>query len=216
MSSPLDKSQVPVCTVDRARELGLDVSKVPTCHPEKLNGVRGCSQWRSCRFNRPEFGGFKGTGPKMIGYFLRPYDGPPKTDICACHTFVMAVQPLMDEGIALRMQGKTGQVVRIVAQEGQPIKVRRFPQKMVNGVLVTKPEVAEIPVPAYPDPTELDQYMEYERDIMDQYAKEYADEVAVPQDNGLNETVDMDGFGAVEPEKVGGPLAAPVKQKMRP
>ena len=50
---------------------------------------------------------------------------------------------------------------------------------------------------------------------MDQYAKEYADEATVPQER-LDEPMDMGGFGAVEPEKVGGPLAAPVKQKMRP
>jgi len=166
MRSPLEKSIDPVCSLDRARELGLDVKKVPTCSP-KESGVRGCSLWSSCRFHQKRYGGFKGTRPHMVGYFFRPLNGPPKVDICSCVTFVRAMQPLMDEGLMMRQQNKPHPVVRIVAQEGEPVKVKRSPQTVNSkGERVTKHEIQEVAVPKFPDPTALDSYMEYEREIM--------------------------------------------------
>lgn len=166
MRSPLEKSPDAVCSVDRARVLGLDLKRVGTC-AVKSKGVRGCSLWDSCRFHMKRNGGFKGTRPHNIGYFYRPLDGPPKVDICSCMTFIRSMQPQMDEGLALRMQGKRHQVVRIVAQEGEPVKVRQSPQKVdAKGNVTTQHIVKEIPVPTFPDPTELDGFMEYEREIM--------------------------------------------------
>lgn len=166
MRSPLEKSPDAVCSVERARELGLDLKRVGTCAP-KSKGVRGCALSDSCRFHMQRYGGFKGTRPHYIGYFYRPLEGPPKVDICSCMTFVRSLQPQMDEGLALRMQGKRHQVVRIVAQEGEKVKVRVSPQTVdAKGNLVTKHTTKEIAVPTFPDPTALDGFMEYEREIM--------------------------------------------------
>lgn len=103
----------------------------------------------------------------MIAYYFRPIKGAAKVDICSCHSFVRAMQPLMDAGLMLRQQNKPHQVVRIVAQEGEKVKVRRSPQTVnAKGERTTQHIVQEVAVPRFPDPTEMDTFMEYEREIM--------------------------------------------------
>jgi hypothetical protein len=175
MPSPINKSTLPICSTARARELGMDVSKVPTCAAHEGKKIAGCPVWDSCRFHRKEYGGFKGTRPHLLGVFLRDIEGGAKRDRCACFTFVSAYQPIMDFGLALRNEGKPNYpVVKIIAQEGDSIKVWTYPQVVdKNGNLKSLPRVAkDVTIEPFPDPTELDDNMEMERDIIEEYDDE--------------------------------------------
>jgi hypothetical protein len=182
MPSPLVKSHLPICSVQRARELKFDLNQVATCAPPNSlqsdgTRIKGCSCYESCRFDRPEYGGFKDTRPHLIGYYLRTIEGSAKKDICACHSFVATLQPRMDDGLRMRQEGaKNYEVVKIVAQEGDPIEVKRttvITDKAGQRRWVTKPE--SVIIPQFPDPLDNDPFLEYERDII---AEEEGEQVA--------------------------------------
>lgn len=178
MPSPLMKSVLPICSTERAIELGMDPAQTATCAQHEKKKIAGCPVWDACRFNRKEYGGFKGTRPHLIGVFLRDIEGGAKRDKCACYTFVSAYQPIMDFGLRLRQEGKPNYpTVKIIAQEGDPLKVWTYPQKVdANGNIRSLPRVAkEVIIPAFPDPTEVDADMEMEREIIDEYDDEVAE-----------------------------------------
>jgi len=183
MPSLLMKSTLPICSTERAIELGMNPARTSTCAPHEKNKIAGCPVWDSCRFHRKEYGGFKGTRPHFIGYFLRDIEGGAKRDRCACFTFVAALQPIMDFGLMMRQQGKPNYpVVKIVAQEGEPIKVWTFPQTVgKDGVRRTEKVAKEIILPKFPDPTEVDENLEFEREMQEEYDEGIAEQtVASP------------------------------------
>lgn len=174
MPSPLVKSHLPICSTTRAKELGFDLNEVATCGPPNVTlpdgrKSRGCPLWEQCRFDRDEYGGFKGTGPKMVGVYARDIEGSARREHVACFTFVSAFQSRMDFGRQMRDAGaKVFEFIRIIGQEGDPIKVKRSYPVVVGGKREWKDETKEIPIPAFPDPLVGDPFLEYERELMEE------------------------------------------------
>jgi hypothetical protein len=184
MPSPLSKSTLPICSTQRAIELGMDPAQTSTCAPHENRKTAGCPVWDSCRFHRKEYGGFKGTRPHFLGIFMRDIEGGAKRDQCACFTFVSAYQPIMDFGLMMRQTGRPNYpVVKIIGQEGDKIKVWRFPQTVgKDGQLHTTRVAKEVVIPQFPDPTEVDENMEFEREAIEEYdADVLAETVHVPE-----------------------------------
>lgn len=86
-----------------------------------------CPLNEKCKFDDVLLGGFKGNGPKYIGYRLitdKVNRHESKEDSCTCFTFVEVLQDRMISGQILKVQGKSGELVRVFAQEGEPIERR--------------------------------------------------------------------------------------------
>jgi hypothetical protein len=185
MPSPLVKSHTPICSVERAKELGFDLAAVATCAaPNPAGKVRGCPVWDSCRFDRPEYGGFKGTRPHFIGYYLRAIDGGAKRDVCACFSFINTLQPRMDDGMAMRLKGESRyETVKIVAQEGEVIELKKVvpapPSK--DGQMKWVKSVTKNAVPEFPDPTSNDPFLVYEAELIAQENEDIGSQTFAPQ-----------------------------------
>jgi len=82
-----------------------------------------------CKFHQKRMGGFKAAGARArnVGYRLitDATDGhSAKEDISACFRFVEVMQPRMDYGRQRREAGKDGEIISIIAQEGEEIEQR--------------------------------------------------------------------------------------------
>jgi hypothetical protein len=89
--------------------------------PSKMTCER-CPLFRDCQFDQPRMGGFKGTRPHYIGYRKiadRTELNGANEDITTCFNFVEAVQKRMRVGRGLREEGKDGDIIKVIAQEGE-------------------------------------------------------------------------------------------------
>lgn len=86
-----------------------------------------CAQWPVCRFDQKRLGGFKGRGRKNVGYRLvtdPTENANGKEDFCSCEAFIdSGLQNRMIEGQSLMAQGIRGEMVSIVAQEGDFVTI---------------------------------------------------------------------------------------------
>src|SRR5678815_4617991 len=105
---------VPRGTVEELRAVGLDPAQVGSCAPRGAGGVRGCRMEQECIFAQARYGGFKGKGPKNVGYYKREIDGPQKQDWMPCHSFVQSLARRMRAGDAAREQGQPHEQIRII------------------------------------------------------------------------------------------------------
>ena len=187
-SSPLSKTTYPVCSLARARELGLDVSKVLTCAPSPQDSndpsVAGCPQWRNCPFDKPGYGTFKGQGPQYIGYYLRTIEDRVKTEICNCYTFVTTLLAAQRDGLQARVRGDSKfETVKIVAHQGESIEIKyHLKRAKKDGTSETYYERKRVVIPPMPDPGEVDPFLEFERDIAAEFESGIADSISVPND----------------------------------
>jgi hypothetical protein len=113
--------------LEACKQKGLDPSKAVTCLPAKgspghVPGVHGCKAFGQCIFGWRKYGGFKGTLPKTIAYFIDPNDGfkSRKEDIKHCYSFVSSMKNKMLAGDNFRAQGKPGEIIQIVGFENAP------------------------------------------------------------------------------------------------
>lgn len=163
---PRRKNNWPIGTLDEILKLGLDPDETACCAPHDEKGQRGCPVWDSCRFNKRDRGGFKGQGPRNIGYHiqLHPSNGGfQKEDCCSCFAFVQSIQPKMEAGWAAENQDKPHDEYAIIAQEGEPIVVQEWRSEVPGSFtnIRMKVETKEIKVPAFPRPgsqPEIDYY----------------------------------------------------------
>lgn len=115
---------IPIGTTEEVREAGFDIINVASCAKDKKGVVRGCPVFDACRFHHPKLGGFKGQGPKNVGYQLVTDDGGAKGDFMPCFAYTQVLQGRADHGAEQRRQGKRGDAIRIVAQEGEHVTSR--------------------------------------------------------------------------------------------
>lgn len=152
----------PVGTLHEIREAGMDPELVACCHSRAEGEIRGCPVWKTCQFNRKPNGGFKGEGPRNVGYYLktsRSDGGRQKEDFIPCYGFVIALQGRMLAGRAARDRGEDHETIRIVAQEGEPIVVRKYFSVAKDGGNITgdirmKSNTMTINVPVFLRPSE--------------------------------------------------------------
>lgn len=149
----------PIGTPEEIRKVGLSPKDIASCAPsgdsdERIPGVRGCPMWGSCRFDLSKFGGFKKQGPHNIGYFLQTHEGKRKEDEMSCFRFVGTMQARMDSGIEQRQKGMQGEIVQIVAQEGEMITTRVYvpDEKKVGSY---RPQIMTREVSKFPRPGEI-------------------------------------------------------------
>lgn len=105
--------------------------KTPQTRSER-GACHDCDCWGKCLFHLKRLGGFKGQIPrgqrrKNIGYRLIT-DGAEnygaKEDYTVCQAFVEVLQDRMLTGQRLRSEGKEGEFVSVIAQEGEVINQR--------------------------------------------------------------------------------------------
>lgn len=120
----------PVDSLDNLRRAGLNPGDVGCCGRQRP-GIRGCPVADDCRFHLTSMGGFRApdgeagaSRPHNVGYYLETDEGTVKEDWCSCHVFVRILQARADAGAALRLKGKPGELVQIVAQEGEKVMMR--------------------------------------------------------------------------------------------
>jgi hypothetical protein len=130
----------PVGTLEELKEQGLDPAKVKSCHLPGP-GVAGCTFYKGeCPFGLKDMGGFRGQGPRYIGYQINPDEGPRAENLCRCFDFVASLRNRMFHGEAMRRATGKGEEIKIVAQEGE---------KIVTRVMVREDENDRSPNPRY-------------------------------------------------------------------
>jgi hypothetical protein len=117
----------PVGTPDELRREGISVAMVGSCAPPS-KGVRGCSQYDKCIFRLTKNGGFRDQGPKHVGFFHETHEGHRRQEFMACFTFMQTMYERMRSGIRDREDGLRGEIIRVIAQEGETIR----PKLQVN------------------------------------------------------------------------------------
>ena len=115
----------PIGTKDEVLAIGMDIAETACCAPRQRGIQRGCALWNQCRFHQPKMGGFKGQGgPRYIGYRMITDEGTANENDVKCHVWVRSIQARADHGANMIRQGKNGERINIVAQEGEEIITR--------------------------------------------------------------------------------------------
>ncbi len=122
----------PVGTLDEIKQAGLDPSAVACCAPSgdapnAIRGVRGCNAYNECPFHMKKFNHGKwtrGEGPRYVGYRLFTVEGHKAENDMRCFDFVRTMLKRMRVGQQEREEGRVGEIIRIVAQEGEMIRTR--------------------------------------------------------------------------------------------
>lgn len=138
----------PIGTLEEVKAAGHDLRNVACCHPSGLDEgggkIRGCPVWKACRFDKAKLGGFKGEGPKNVGWKVITDENTANARYAPCYTYTAVIQGNADHGAELRRQGRPGTLVRIVAQEGQELEHRlTFPYSLQGEVINQSPEMMD-------------------------------------------------------------------------
>lgn len=179
----------PSGTPDELKQIGLDPEKHKCCAPEgeyvdtadgKIK-TKGCQFWtlkdrngrviRECLFRLKHAGGFRGQGPKNVGVYVKLGDADlaggrqrPASSVIVHPCF------LFENNLRGRYetQRETGELIKVVAQEGQEIEVEKFVSKP-NPYAADRPIVEKVrervKVPHFPRPIEANPDVTYEQQI---------------------------------------------------
>lgn len=94
---------------------------------QERGGCADCPQWDKCLFNNRRYGGFKAQGHHNVGYRLitdRAELNSAKEDFVSCEIFTDVILDRMLNGRELRARGLDGEVISIIAQEGETVSQR--------------------------------------------------------------------------------------------
>ncbi|MGQ0721019.1 MAG: hypothetical protein ACT4PE_05525 [Candidatus Eiseniibacteriota bacterium] len=161
---PLDRHiHLPIGTREEIEAQGMDPAFVACCAPPTKDGsVKGCAWWEKCQFHRKALGGFKGEGPKNVGFYMRTAnsDGAQQREgVAPCFRFVATLQPRMLNGLDRKNRGQDHEVIQVIAQEGEKIVVREWKTVAPDGGNKSKDyrmksSIVEMTVPKFPRPGE--------------------------------------------------------------
>jgi hypothetical protein len=103
-------------------------------------------------------GGFKGEGPKYVAYRLITDEGTANENCVKCHSFMRHLYSRMIHGQKQKLDGKRGEIIRIIGQEGDfyrpRVAVKKDPEnKRADAEWVYKTDPVE--VPRHPRPGEV-------------------------------------------------------------
>jgi hypothetical protein len=166
----------PIGTVEELKRLNLSLGANGSCAPSAglpghQPGVRGCPVYDRCPFHLKKLGGFKDHGPRNVGYYLRTHEGHAKEDFTPCYHFVATLVERMRAGQRDRENGKNGEIIEVIAQEGRedqkimtkvwsPVdesnKALTAPYKMIRALVV---------VPKFPRPGEAGSDLSYDMEL---------------------------------------------------
>jgi len=146
----------PVGTPDELRRENLNIALVGSC-ASPSPGVRGCQYYVNCIFRFRRYGGFRDQGPKNVGYYLQTQEGRRKEDQGSCHWFMSRLYDRMRAGIRDREDGKNGEIIQVIEQEGGVIHRQvtvNANAEIPNAAPKWEPHVFTGPVTAFPRPSE--------------------------------------------------------------
>jgi hypothetical protein len=151
----------PIGTLDELRRENLNPALIGSCAPSSP-GVRGCQSYPNCIFRFKKFGGFRDFGAKNIGYFIQTHEGNKKEDEGSCHFFMQRLYDRMRAGERDRQDGKAGEIIEVIAQEGEIIHRQVTVNVNENPALPARYEKKTFtgPVSRFPRPGER-QVVEY-------------------------------------------------------
>ena len=163
----------PIGTPDELRKKGIGLNEAGSCAPSAgtpghQSGSRGCSQYPRCIFHLTRYGGFRDHGPRNCGYYLKTHEGDAKEDFAACYWFVSRMLDRMLAGRRDREAGKNGEIIDVIAQEGEEIlqkywTIKEGTEKSLSPTYVL--HRAPIKVPRFPRPGEMPDEVSYELEI---------------------------------------------------
>lgn len=115
----------PLGTPDELRKEGLSLTLVGSCAPpDKMTRTLGCQYYEQCIFRYRKNGGFRDAGPKNIGYFHQTHEGTQIENEGSCHFFMARLYDRQWAGERDRRDGLNGEIIEIIAQEGETIHKR--------------------------------------------------------------------------------------------
>jgi len=213
----------PIGTLDELRKQGINPALVGSCARPSA-GVRGCQHHENCIFRFRRFGGFRDDpgGARNIGYFLQTHEGNKKEAVASCHFFMQRLYDRMRAGERDRQDGKNGEIIQVIAQEGEIIH-RQMTVNVNEGKLPVQPAKYEKktftgPVPAFPRPGQRPA-VHYDTLLDDRRRAREAQEtdLQVGQINRIApdevvQPVVFDDVASAEPES-GVPVAVPMERK---
>ena len=130
-SSSMGLTNTPLGTIEELKEAKLPLRTVACCAPPAA-GRKGCDQYEMCIFRYTNNGGFRcevdeyghtvsGNGARNIGYFHQDHEGKPSEHQCSCHLFMSHLAHRMEAGLRDTRQGLPGEIIEVIAQEGEII-----------------------------------------------------------------------------------------------
>lgn len=130
--------------------------------PGAVKDVSGCQEYYKCPFHKREYGAKKHFGPFNVPYFHDQAEPPlePVESFMPCHLFVRQMIPRMQAGLVAIDEGKNGEVIEILAENGVLAT-----EVTLNGGFRVDPERLEkgyarrdqpMEVPAYKYPSEFE------------------------------------------------------------
>lgn len=129
---------------------GLNPKMVASCHPETRD-VKGCRNYHNCIFALTANGGFRDSGPRKIGYYHKTHEGVEVENHSTCAWFMQHMFDRMEDGIRDRRRGLQGEIIEIIAQEGEMVLRRAMVNINEGTAQPTKFEVKRFaePVPRF-------------------------------------------------------------------
>ena len=145
----------PIGTLDELRRENIGSAFVGSCAPAS-KGVCGCDHYEKCIFRLTKNGGFRDHGPKNVGFFHETHEGHRRQEFMACFSFMQTMYERMRSGIRDREDGLNGEIIRIIAQEGDTIRPKHNVNLNEGTTLPHKwaRKTDPIVVPAFPRPHE--------------------------------------------------------------
>jgi hypothetical protein len=158
----------PVGSIAQLREAGLDPARYGSCSRPGRDMV-GCHVYDSCPFGQERYGAFKGVKPKNVGYYIKALSGGSKTDWMTCHDFISSLWARMMNGLFEVMNGRKGEIIRIIGLEGDtiPMKITLPVDSNANKTLNVKikAEVVDVKIPVFKTPLEADPDLKFEQEL---------------------------------------------------
>jgi hypothetical protein len=147
------------------RSKGLDPSKVRSCAPSAgqeghVRGLMGCNVSERCPYHLTRYGGFRGIRPHNVGVYIKPNDGSMRQNCTYMPCFLTIETQLLGRMRAGRdaiEEGKNGELIQIIAQEGQTIRRKNWVRNEAESTRdnwVGKQVIEVIKIPEYQYPTE--------------------------------------------------------------
>lgn len=166
-SSAMGINPVPMGTLDELRKEGIDPATVGSCSPQHT-GVSGCPYYESCIFRFTRNGGFRDHGPRNIGYFHQTHEERRVENFASCHLFMSRMRDRQQAGERDQQDGKKGEIIEIIAQEGEVIHTQVVVNINEGTTLPARYEkqTKTIPVPHFPRPGER-QVIAYDTQVND-------------------------------------------------
>lgn len=165
-------ASAPIASLERLKELGLDPAQYGSCSEPEQKSIknkgrvwinRGCAQWHDCPLRQgTDYMQRRGPGdihprPRNVKTtFIKPNSNGPgdriQNSFCSCFRFLGGLK---------RRDGRNNEIAEITGGEGDEVTIKTSTRvQNPDNTFYFKPATKTIPVPIFPDPTEVDELFE--------------------------------------------------------